>query len=216
MDAAFLDSVGELYARDPMLGSALARGRATHQLADQPDQDRSNQGRPGAFVTLAMKAAEMMIAKDGPTVAVLEIGGWDTHAGQQGRLPPRLSEFSKGIVALKDGLGPLWSRTAIVAVTEFGRTVRENGTGGTDHGTASVAILAGGAIRGGRVAGTWPGLASLYEDRDLMPTSDIRQIFKAALAEHMALRPQFIEDKVFPASLEFRPMSGLFRGDGFT
>jgi uncharacterized protein (DUF1501 family) len=110
-------------------------------------------------------------------VAAFSINGWDTHKGQGKALGNALGRLSETLLTLRDGLGPqIWGQTAVLAMTEFGRTVRENGTGGTDHGTGGALIHAGGAMRGGRVTGRWPGLAeaALYDRRDLMPTSDLR------------------------------------------
>ena len=114
----------------------------------------------------------MLRAADGPRIAALEIGGWDTHAGQAPRLAGVLRQLDAGLAALKAGLGAAWRQTAVLIMTEFGRTVRMNGTRGTDHGTGTVAFVLGGAVAGGRVVADWPGLGPgrLFEDRDLQPT----------------------------------------------
>ncbi len=141
-----------------MIGPAVreglrARGFSAEALADDPlPQSRS------AFATLATVAGEMLARPDGPRIAALEIGGWDTHAAQAPRLKPVLEQLDAGLAALKTSLGPAWKDTVVLTMTEFGRTVRVNGTKGTDHGTASVAFVLVGAVAGGRVAGTWPGL----------------------------------------------------------
>ena len=121
-----------------------------------------------------------------------------------GGLDGALEEFEKG-------LGPRWKDTAIVVVTEFGRTARVNGTTGTDHGTGTLAFLAGGAIKGGRVIADWPGLkdANLFENRDLKPTTDLRAVLKGLLADQFGLSAAVLGDKVFPASGEVKPMAGL-------
>ncbi len=128
---------------------------------------------------LVNAAARFLKSPDGPRIAVIDVGGWDTHANQggaQGNLATRLKGLDAGMQTLKTELGPVWADTTVLVVTEFGRTVAVNGTRGTDHGTAGVAFLAGGAVKGGRVVSDWPGLAAreLYENRDLKPTTDLR------------------------------------------
>jgi uncharacterized protein (DUF1501 family) len=196
---------------DPKLSMALA-GAA--------DANAAAAGGPGgggeAVVGLMTAAARFMAEPNGPCAAMVESTGWDTHANQvgaYGALPRNLATLDKGIEALATGLGPKWSATAVVVMTEFGRTVAMNGTGGTDHGTGGAAFLVGGAVKGGRVAADWPGLqpANLYEGRDLRPTADLRSVLKAALGEHMGVEPGFIDRTVFPASGEAQPMQGLFQ-----
>jgi uncharacterized protein (DUF1501 family) len=114
----------------------------------------------GPFRQMAEAAGGLLAAPDGPRIAVLDIGGWDTHVGQgtvKGRLAGTLTQFANGLLALKTGLGPAWRRTVVVCITEFGRTVAPNGTGGTDHGTASMTLVLGGAVKGGRILGDWVG-----------------------------------------------------------
>jgi uncharacterized protein (DUF1501 family) len=117
------------------------------------------------------------------------------------------------LIGLRTGLGPAWSHTVVLAVTEFGRTVHANGTGGTDHGTASVALLAGGAVAGGVVHTDWPGLAAnhLHEGRDLAATTDIRAIFKGVLMGHMGLDRAQLEDRVFRGTGSIEPLVNLTR-----
>jgi hypothetical protein len=136
------------------------------------------------------QTARFLSAPDGPRIAMTEADGWDTHANQgatAGNLARRFAALDAGLATLRDGLGEHWDTTAVLVVTEFGRTVRVNGTGGTDHGTGGAALLLGGAVAGGKVTADWPGLNTLYEDRDLMPTTDLRSVFKAALVEHLGL-----------------------------
>jgi len=147
-------------------------------------------------------------------VAVLEAGGWDTHANQglmTGRLATALGGLAEGMVALKRGLGPAWSETVVAVVTEFGRTAAPNGTGGTDHGTGTIALFAGGRVVGGRVIAAWPGLASdkLYQGRDLAPTTDLRGSLKAALAAQFGIDPATLASRVFPDSAGIEPKDGL-------
>lgn len=217
VDADFLDRLSALYAKDGVLGPALSEGLRAQSLADEvlndapPNRGRMNgekvYGR-GARPILALRAAanaagKLLAAPDGPRVAVLEMLGWDTHAGQgalTGRLAGVMKALAEGLDELKTSLGPAWQQTAVAVVTEFGRTVAVNGTNGTDHGTGTVAFMLGGAVAGGRVLGKWPGLAQLYENRDLMPTTDLRAIMKAVLVDHLGLPPDGVERVVFPNS----------------
>jgi uncharacterized protein (DUF1501 family) len=127
--------------------------------------------------------------------------GWDTHRGQAGAIGRPLSRLTRTILRLADQLGPeVWGKTTVLAMTEFGRTVRENGTGGTDHGTGGVMVAAGGAVKGGQVLGTWPGLAEadLYDGRDLMPTTDVRAWAALAMQGMFGLDRGLLERTVFP------------------
>ncbi len=136
----------------------------------------------------------------GLQIAVTDIGGWDTHVYQgagTGKLADRIRELSEGIAAFKTALGPEWSRVVLATTTEFGRTVAENGTQGTDHGHGSVMMVAGGSVRGGKVLGQWTDLkkANLYEERDVPVTTDFRQVFSEILSSHMGIKDLA---KVFP------------------
>jgi uncharacterized protein (DUF1501 family) len=147
---------------------------------------------------------------------VFDTTGWDTHAnegGGQGQLATRLGALDGALRILKEQLGATWKRTAVLIVTEFGRTAATNGTRGTDHGTGAAAFLAGGAVAGGRVLADWPGLAaaSLYEGRDLRPTIDLRAVMKGVLAEHLGLAAAALDREVFPQSGGAKPLSGLIR-----
>jgi uncharacterized protein (DUF1501 family) len=165
---------------------------------------------------VARMAATLMRSDGGPEVAVIEASGWDTHANQggaKGALAQRLAGLDKALRFLADELGPLWSQTAVLVVTEFGRTAAVNGTRGTDHGTGGCAFLAGGAVRGGRVIADWPGLkrAALLDNRDLRPTLDLRSVFKGVLDEHMHVDANTLAKRVFPDSSGARPLQGLIR-----
>jgi uncharacterized protein (DUF1501 family) len=199
--------------RDPILGPALRE--ALQKRGGAPNLDAPN--APGApkqrpEVTLAGAAGQMLAAPNGPRVAVLELGGWDTHSAQLSQLHGRLEVLDNAAAALRAGLGDTWRQTVVLAVTEFGRTARVNGTRGTDHGTAGVAFLFGGAVAGGRVRADWPGLGEgrLFEARDLAPTADVRSICKGVLAGHMGLGAGALE-QVFPGSGDASPMGGLLR-----
>lgn len=212
-DGDLLARISALSARDPVLGPGFAGIMAQRNSGDPAaDVGKMPGGGPRDFARLAMAAGKWLASDNGPRIAALEIGGWDTHQAQIKRLEAQFSELDEGLAALKDSLGAAWKSTAVVAMTEFGRTARANGTGGTDHGTAGVAILAGGAIAGGRVLGTWPGLGSgqLFENRDLAPTTDLRSIAKGLLVSHLGLAASRLEG-VFPGSAAASPMGGLIR-----
>jgi uncharacterized protein (DUF1501 family) len=170
-----------------------------------------------AMRLVAEGAAKLMAAEDGPRIAALAYDGWDTHAnegGATGRLAQLLSGLDGAIEAIAIGLGERWKETAIVVITEFGRTARINGTVGTDHGTGTVALLAGGAIKGGRMITDWPGLgdAQLWERRDLKPTIDLRAVLQGILTEHLDLSPSVLSQHVFPNASGVSPLRGLVAG----
>ncbi len=204
--------VAALCAHDTLIGPAVAIGLRERGFTDSVlAGTEARQGR-GAFPVLAAEAARLLAAPDGPRIAALEIGGWDTHQAQAKRLEAPLGELAAGLVALHDGLGPAWRQTVVLVMTEFGRTVRVNGTSGTDHGTATVAFAAGGAVAGGRVLADWPGLgqARLLDGRDLQPTTDLRAFAKGLLGAHLGLGPATLA-QVFPGSLGVAPLPGLLR-----
>ena len=166
-------------------------------------------------VALAKAAGSFLAKPDGPRVATIDFGGWDTHANQPGEygvLARNFRQLDRAIATLKDSLGDAWGHTAVLMVTEFGRTVAVNGSRGTDHGTAGAAFLAGGAVRGGRVIADWPGLAErdLYQGRDLAPTLDLRAVFTSALVAQLGVSEAALESRVFPDSRAIRPLEGLF------
>jgi uncharacterized protein (DUF1501 family) len=196
-------------AHDPVIGPALAEGM--RQRGVSPDGGNGGPKQPQE-VTLAAAAGRLLASARGPRVAVLEMGGWDTHAAQLPRLKNQLKQLDDALGALRANLGEAWGRTAVLCVTEFGRTARINGTKGTDHGTGGVAFLVGGAVAGGHVRADWPGLSEgkLFENRDLMPTADVRSIAKGLLADHLGLSQAGLET-AFPGSGEAGPMRGLVR-----
>ena len=195
----------DLYAGDALLAPALASAVHNQQtVSDSPIMAAGGE-RPntGVQVRLAEAAARLLVAPNGPAAAVLSLDGWDTHANQgtlQGALALRLAGLDNSLRALKSGLGPRWADTVVVVATEFGRTVAENGTGGTDHGTGSLAFVLGGAVRGARMLGDWPTLArsALYEGRDLAPVNDLRGLLMAVLSEHWSIEPEMLQRQVFP------------------
>lgn len=199
-----LARVERLYARDAQLGPVWTEAMAARALAGD-DPERADAAGVGTL------AASFLAQATGPRIAMLETGGWDTHAGQEGRLRRQLEGLDTLIGALRDGLGPVWSKTTVLVATEFGRTAAANGTGGTDHGTGSVAWVLGGSVAGGRVLGDWPGLsaAALYEGRDLRPTTALNAVFAGAAAEAMGLDPDRVAAALFDPRV--RPVTGLVK-----
>ena len=189
-----LARVGRLYENDPQLHPLWTAAMETRMTAGDLAGDRGQNGaQTGAL-------AAKLLAGDGARIVMIETGGWDTHSGQRGRLTAQLRGLDQLLAALKTGLGAEWANTLVVVATEFGRTVAPNGTGGTDHGTASAAMLLGGAVAGGKVVADWPGLSQgeLYEGRDLRPTTDLDALIGAALAQHYRLEPARAMATLFP------------------
>jgi uncharacterized protein (DUF1501 family) len=217
VDADFLAQLATLYRGDPLLGPAIREGVAAQRMNDSVlgEDGKMAPGGPRVMLKTAAGAVGKLLAdKAGPRVAVLEVGGWDTHANQglrDGRLAGNLAMLDEGLGALKTSLGPAWRDTAVLVVTEFGRTAAPNGTNGTDHGTGGIAFLAGGAVAGGRVVTRWPGLARLFEGRDLAPTTDLRAVAKGVLGEHLGLDPAAVDRVVFPNSGDIAALRGLAR-----
>jgi uncharacterized protein (DUF1501 family) len=171
-------------------------------------------GMSKRFTEVAAAAGKLLAQDDGPRIAALSYPGWDTHRGQgliKGRLANLLGALDTAIEALHRELEPVWKDTVIVIATEFGRAVAMNGTAGTDHGTGTIAIVLGGAVNGGRVVADWPGLSegSLLAGRDLMPTTDLRAVFKGVAKDHLGVGDRELADIVFPDSAKLRPLSGL-------
>jgi uncharacterized protein (DUF1501 family) len=166
------------------------------------------------FAESAGSAAKFMARPDGPRVGAIAFDGWDTHANEgavNGRLAALLGALDGAIAAIETGMGPAWHDTVLAVVTEFGRTARINGSDGTDHGTGTIALLAGGAVKGGRVIADWPGLreADLLEKRDLRPTTDLRAVLKGVLHDHLRLPEAALARTVFPDSAATKAASGL-------
>jgi uncharacterized protein (DUF1501 family) len=159
-------------------------------------------------------AAKFLAQPDGPRVGALALDGWDTHSNEgiaQGRLSQLLGALDEALAAIKSNMGPAWRETVVALATEFGRTARINGTDGTDHGTATVALLVGGALKGGRVVADWPGLkpTDLYQNRDLKPTTDLRAVLKGVLRDHLRADERALTQTVFPGSDTVKPTSEL-------
>jgi uncharacterized protein (DUF1501 family) len=221
-----LTRLAELYRHtDPQLARVLEERMGLAAIAKAggvsmaPEKGKPQPG-PGAqvrayFSEAAGAAAKFMARPDGPRVGALAFDGWDTHQDEGavggGRLALLLAALDGALAAIEKEMGPAWRETVVTVVTEFGRTARINGTEGTDHGTATVALLAGGALKGGRVIADWPGVqeTSLYEGRDLKPTTDLRAVIKGVLRDHLRVPEAALAAKVFPDSVAARPMAGL-------
>jgi uncharacterized protein (DUF1501 family) len=203
----------DLYENDPILGPALTAAVGADMVTGgmQTAGMGAGRGGPAQYAPQLQAAGKFLAQPDGPEVAVVSLEGWDTHNQQNQALQQRFTALDNGIRALKESLGETWKKTALVAVSEFGRTVRVNGSHGTDHGTGGLAILAGGAIRGGRIYGDWPTLKSsaLFENRDLMPTADSRSVFKGLLRDHLGWATTDLDTAIFQDSAGARPMYGL-------
>ena len=206
--ADLLQRVSTLYADDPQLHALWDEALQTRAMASGFDAA----GAKGAAAAGAL-VASLMAGAQGARVVMVETTGWDTHAGQRGRLNAQLTGLDALLAALRDNLGPAWNDTLVVVATEFGRTAAVNGTGGTDHGTGSLAMLAGGTVLGGRILSDWPGLApaSLYENRDLKPTTSLDALIGGAVAAHFGLDPALAVPKLFPGSSSGN-LSDLIRG----
>ena len=212
---ALYTRIAALNHGDPLTGPAIAEGlRERGFTAAVMQDDTALPARErSAFPALARAAGELLAAPDGPRIAALELVGWDTHVAQVPRLGNVLKQLDGGLGAMKQALGPAWRETTVLVMTEFGRTVRVNGTKGTDHGTATVAFVLGGAVAGGKVLADWPGLGAgrLLENRDLQPTRDLRGLAKGLLVEHLGV-PQGALGTVFPGADGVPAMAGLVRG----
>lgn len=190
------DLIAALASADPMFAAPYAEAA---KLAE------ANAGMAGGvprgkaqYVQLGGYVADRLLGA--ARIASFSLNGWDMHRDQEAAMARQLQGLTEALLAMRKGLGPAWKQTLVLGITEFGRTARENGTGGTDHGTGGLAVMAGGALNGGRVFGAWPGLgeSALYENRDLMPTEDVRAYPAWALRSLFGLSSSELERVVFP------------------
>src|SRR5580658_7466315 len=208
---------------DPQLASVLEGNASLSAIARSGNvDDKPGAGNNGGdiaqvrayFAEAAGTAAKFLAQPQGPRVGALALDGWDTHYNEgiaNGRLSQLLGALDAALGSVETNMGPAWRETVVVLVTEFGRTARINGTDGTDHGTGTVALLAGGALKGGRVVADWPGVkrASLFEDRDLRATTDLRAVLKGLLKDHLRVDDRALAADVFPGSDGVEAMAGL-------
>ncbi|MCL9981693.1 MAG: DUF1501 domain-containing protein [Erythrobacter sp.] len=203
----FMARVGALYEADSELASLWARAIETRAMAgDDGLNSLRDASANGALVASLMQGAR------GAQIAMIEVDGWDTHANQRGAFARQARGLDALLAAYRTGMGEEWRDTLVLVATEFGRTAQLNGTGGTDHGTASAALVMGGNVRGGRVEADWPGLAArqLYEGRDLAPTIALESVLAGAVAEHFRLDPAQTLARLFPGRIG-KPLSGIVR-----
>lgn len=185
-----LEQVEQLYMADDELHSLWATAMSTRELAGAAPSRQTTR-------SIGKLAGQFLSSDHGPRIAMIETDGWDTHVKQSLRLANQLSELDLLIASLREGLGSAWAKTTILVATEFGRTAKPNGSGGTDHGTASVAMLAGGAVNGGRVVADWPGLSmpGLHEGRDLRPTAAVEDLIAAVASQSFGIDPSRLFDR---------------------
>ncbi|MEM9043719.1 MAG: DUF1501 domain-containing protein [Pseudomonadota bacterium] len=191
MDGANQDLLKVMYSDDPLFENALLGAMKMSENSDYSEQLRGRR-------RIASYAAKRLL--DESRIVTFSIDGWDTHASQVTMLRKPLGYLTEMLLTMRKDLGDVWQKTTVVAVTEFGRTARENGTRGTDHGTGGAMLMAGGALNGGRVYGKWPGLQpeALYRDRDLMPTRDCRSYCAWLLRSKYGLDRTALERDIFP------------------
>ncbi|SDR28782.1 Tat (twin-arginine translocation) pathway signal sequence [Paraburkholderia fungorum] len=201
-----LSRVSQLYDQDAQLRPLWESAMAARGLA-------GDAGARQDPASLGKLAASFLSREDGPRIAMIETGGWDTHSAQNARLANQLKALDTMLGALRDGMGEQWNRTTVLVATEFGRTAAANGTGGTDHGTGSVAMVLGGSVQGGRVMADWPGLAAhqLYEARDLKPTTSLDALIAGTTSESLGLDPQRTATALFGQTRSGKPLSGVVR-----
>ncbi len=212
-DADTLARIARLYGDDRQLAEAWSKALVQQGMAREAGMagmaEAGMGGNANGFAALARQAGQFLSAERGSRVAWLETGGWDTHSQQANRLQRQLASLDEGLAALRESLGAHWARTTVLVMTEFGRTAVLNGSGGTDHGSGGVALLAGGAVAGGRVLSDWPGLApnQLLDGRDLRPTQDIRRVIGAVLQRQFGLSTTQLQAGVLPGAASAEGMA---------
>jgi uncharacterized protein (DUF1501 family) len=209
VDSQLIERLAPLYAADPALAESY---RLAIEMPDEASNGPAMRGAGGNRLVQNMRqAATFMSAVNGPSIAFVEDSGWDSHVNQATQLQRKFSELDNALKAFHQNASALWKDTVVVIMTEFGRTVAVNGNAGTDHGTGSVMLLAGGAIQGGKIAGQFAGLGNgdLNEGRDVRATTDTRAVLKSVLAHHLKLSESVLETRVFPNSREVKIMDSL-------
>ncbi len=200
-DEDFLQRLAYTYKNDALFARALADAKDSKSMG--MDGQSTKQRRRGKEIAKAARAAATLLSHpEGPRIAVMEMGGWDTHFGQSYRLANQLRQLTQGLLDLRTNLAAHWRDTVVLVVSEFGRTAAENGSRGTDHGTGGIALALGGAVEGGRVLGRWPGLgrSDLLDGRDVRPTTAYESLFKGVLHGHLGIAEAVLEQRIFPDS----------------
>lgn len=208
-----LDRLANLYEYHPKMAQALQTAINSETIAggmQGNSMSKKAYGNKKSFVTLAAAAGRFLSTAGGPTLAVMELGGWDTHNAQTRRLNQQLDVLDAGVEALHVALGQEWKNTCVVIASEFGRTANFNGTGGTDHGTGGTGFLLGGGVKGGKILGDWPGLkpSNLFEGRDLMPANNTYALLGGILHDHLGFSKRHIQTKLLPG-LKSSLLNGL-------
>ena len=196
--------VDQLDGGNERLGETYQEGRAgrdgiMRELEAEGMEASRGAPTPERFTNTARSLARLMKGDTGTQVAFMELGGWDTHVNERGILKRQLIPLGNGLAALAKELGPLYQDTTIVVMSEFGRTIAENGNGGTDHGHGNAMWIMGGGVRGRKVYGEWPGLseANQHDSRDLAITTDFRDVLSSVLGQQFGLNNRAIA-QVFP------------------
>lgn len=216
------DAFDQLYQRDAQFGRAYLQAKETHRevmsasLAHEMEAANGGAPLPNGFPNDAARLANLMRNDPNVQIAFMALGGWDTHANQgagSGQLANRLAPLGQGLAVLAQRLGPMFDDTAIVVMSEFGRTARQNGNGGTDHGHGNVMWLLGGGVAGGKVHADWRGLSEtdLHEGRDLPVTTDFRTVLSQVAERHLRL-PDGALNQLFPGQAKGAALGGLFAG----
>ncbi|HPF61103.1 MAG: DUF1501 domain-containing protein [Gemmatimonadetes bacterium] len=211
---AYLDRLHLLYRTDRTLSGRFESALAQHDLGVEVESMGMGGARNGGNAAALFRAAARLLTADGgPNVAAMEFSGWDTHVNQGtigGPLDRLLGRLAEGLAVFRDAMGEEWRGTTVVVMTEFGRTARPNGSGGTDHGTAGAGFVLGSGVARRRVVADWPGLGErqLFEGRDLAPTLDVRAVLKGVLQGTFDLTA-VQADRVFPGSADIRALTGM-------
>lgn len=213
VEDAYVEHLHVLYRRDPHLLDRFEAALQLQAVADDAGMDGVGNAGAGRVAPVMAAAARFLREPDGPNVAAVEVSGWDTHTNQGaggGPLDRLLAQLAEGILAFRRTAGDVWADTTLVVMTEFGRTARPNGTGGTDHGTAGVGFVIGPRVARSAVLADWPGLSSraLYEDRDLRPTLDTRAVLKGVASGVFDLTREQA-DRIFPGSADVRRVQDI-------
>lgn len=207
-DPTLVDRLVPLWANDPLLARMLPQGRELQAMTGGMGGDASS----GRMAGLLEQVGKLMARADGPRIVAMDSDGWDMHGTLLFHMNRLAADLDQGVARLRSTLGDAWSQTAVMIASEFGRTVEPNGTGGTDHGIGGSALLLGGAVRGGRMIADWPGLrpADRVAARDLRPTTDLRSVIAAVLADHLSCSPTEISETILPGFAATNRMPELF------